>query len=140
MIREIITSPGYQTEGYGQHPLEINFLVRGDEGVLVFTICTGWSPSYLREHQIGMSGSFSSFLSAPYCLCSFHAHPTLALCVDHDPHDGCSWLDGPCISHEPFGCTGKTLGDLFFALNFENLESFWLRMEKHYKEIVRDLH
>lgn len=144
MIHEIRTSPGYdrrgETPNYGQHPLELHFLVRGDEGALVFTVVTGWPPSELKSRQIGSSGSFSSFTGAPYCVCSFHAVAALTNVIDNDPHEDCGWLGCACVAHEPFGYTGKALGDLFFTLNFSPLEEFWALMDKHYKEIVDGLH
>lgn len=141
MIHEIKTSPAYdrrrETPNYGQHPLEFHFITRGDEGALVFTLVTGWYIEAQRRAQIGDSGSFATIEKSEYCLVNFHKRATIHDCTDHDPTDHCDWIGGPCVAHEPFGCTGKDIGNLFFTLLTEGLDALWREMDRHYEEITK---
>lgn len=140
MIHQIKTSPAYDTAEYGQHPFEFHFLCQDTEGVLCFTLVTGWRIRLQNASRIGTSASFTDAPKSEYCLLSFHKHATLLDCVDNEPHENCGWLDGPCIAHEPFGCTGHEIGDLFMTFITEGLEGLWVAMDKIYEEIRNDLH
>ena len=140
MIHEIKTSPAYdrrrETPNYGQHPLEFHFITRSEAGALVFTLTTGWYIEAQRRAQIGDSGSFATIEKSEYCVLVFHKAATIHDCVDNDPHEHCDWIDGPCVAHEPFGLTGKPIGDLFMTLLSEGLEGFWREMDRHFEEII----
>lgn len=137
MERLIRTSPAYdrrdEPPNYGQHPLEIHFIVKGEKGALVFTVDTGWYIEALNKARL--DETFYDLSTSVVTMCSFHAPATIANSVDKDPHEYCEWLNEPCQAHTPFGYTGKALGDLFMTLVSEGLDALWLALEKHYEEI-----
>lgn len=136
--RLILTSPAYdhrhETPNYGQHGLEFHFVVRTPEAALVFSIHTGWYIEAMKKAHIS-GGSFRDHATSQYCQCSYHTLATLENSIDDWPNEHCGWLNGEaCQAHEPFGCTGRELTDLFFTLLTKPLDEFWLLMEKHFTE------
>lgn len=78
-----------ETPNYGHHPMHIHFAVRGERGVLVFDICTGW---YIDSRH--------DYPPECYAFC-WHVYPTNPH-VDLDQVQPCKWLDGEecvCITH-----------------------------------------
>ena len=131
MQRELRSSPAYdfrgQTPNYGQHPLELHFLIKGDAGALVFSVNTGWRID--RTQRIDDP-------SPSYVQLTFHMHPTDPQVPEDELHDDCGWLDGAtCHCSSPFGFTGDRLTVLRDGLVAKGTDWLWTKLETIYKEL-----
>lgn len=109
------------SEGYGKHPPEIDFVVKGAEGAVVYTVCTGW---YFTNYGA------SDALAYPYSVgISRHAVPTQALLADLDPSE-CSHVEGGLCCSRFLG----THGDLLETLKRQGDDPIFLLLEEIYRQ------
>lgn len=131
MNRTIRFTPAYdhrgETPNYGQHPMHLAFILRGDKGAIVFDICTGW---YI-DKTARMRPDY-------YTVC---AHDEVL-----DPHfreedltEECGWLEGrPCLAELIYGFTSPKYEALFTGFLHHGEGWLWTELEKIYKERYDD--
>lgn len=95
---EITSTPGYNRKEFGQHPTELNFLLHGEEGTLVWRLSTGISP---KGHYPSMDSHGPLLegvnLSSPMSF-GLVTHSELtdknADAVDYNINDKCEYRNG----------------------------------------------
>lgn len=135
LTRRVMFTPAYDTSRNGCHGLEMEFVLTGAEGAVVFTVHTAM---YLKRTYDRWGPNSSP--SQPYGR-SITVH-AVSMIEAKDKYDTCSLLKEPCeFLLLPSGCYSKELTGSCFA--GELLEKFltegeapvWKELEEQYEAV-----
>lgn len=138
LSRTIHICPGYDqrstipSQNYGIHNAEIQFVLSGPEGAVVFTIRrTGWYVASAREYFRSVGRPRQYYLEEdknPWC-CSIDVHSKVPLYEDQDPIADCKFTNGDCY------CDSTVMvEDLMERLVAEGEDPVWTELEAWYRE------
>lgn len=120
--RAVVFRPGYRTDrkSYGQHGMEITWLLRGPNGVIQFEMFTGWVPGLDRHADHLVHAPMGADLGYHTRFPQYDGQDAMT--------ETCDYLDGPCY----YDGSGLMADDLLREFLIHGEQVIWDRLaERH---------
>lgn len=132
MKREIKFTPAFDrtdpdpSKNFGIHCMEMDFILTGSDGAIVFIVLTGWNLPHVREKT-------SLEIKPRGALISYHSRRPIY--GESIASDVCSYLgDSPCYSDATY-----LVDDVFDLFVAEGEETVWKNLEQRYVDLFGKL-
>jgi hypothetical protein len=140
--RELIVYPAYdrRSEGYGQHCVDMLWLVKGELGVIQFRLFTGWSAAVIGKPDLDWSDLHATLPRMyettekvwPPMPADIGYHSPVPKYEGQEPMGKCDLLpQGFCY----YDGSGLNADRYFSILVHEGGEALWKALEQYYAEL-----